>query len=66
VGGDGLAAETARPDQVIDVKVGINFGKTAIKWSGWIAAAVFGGVLARFGDSAYVMARDAIGRMIGM
>lgn len=50
VGADGLAAETALPDQVIDVKVGINYATTALRWSGWIGAAVLGGILARFGE----------------
>jgi hypothetical protein len=50
VGADGLAAETALPDQVIEVKVGINLAQTALRWSGWIAAAVAGGLMARFGE----------------
>ena len=51
VGADGLAAETALPDQVIEVKVGINYARTAMRWGGWIAAALVGGVLARFGET---------------
>ncbi len=50
VGADGLTAETALPDQVIDVKVGVNYAKTAARWAGWMTAAVAGGVLARFGE----------------
>lgn len=52
VGADGLTAETALPDQVIEVKVGINYGQTAKQWGGFVAAAVAGGVLARFGETA--------------
>lgn len=50
VGDDGLTAETALPDQVIDVKVTVNYAKTAARWAGWMTAAVAGGVLARFGE----------------
>lgn len=50
VGTDGLAAETALPDQVIDVSVGINYGRMAKTWGGWAAAAVVGGLLAKFGE----------------
>lgn len=50
VGADGLAAETALPDQVIEVKVRTNYRRTAIQWGGWIAAALIGGILAKFGE----------------
>ncbi len=50
VGADGLAAETALPDQVIEVKIRTNYGRTAAQWGGWIAAAVLGGILAKFGE----------------
>ncbi len=50
VGTDGLTAETALPDQVIEVKVGVNYARTAVRWAGWMTAAVIGGVLARFGE----------------
>lgn len=53
VDGEGLTAETALPDKIIEVRVSINYGETAKRWAGWIAAAVIGGVLARFGDSAF-------------
>lgn len=50
VGADGLAAETALPDQVIEVKVRTNYRRTAMQWGGWIAAALVGGILAKFGE----------------
>lgn len=50
VGTDGLAAETALPDQVFEVRVRTNYGLAAQKWAGWTVAAVAGGLLARFGD----------------
>lgn len=53
VGDDGLTAETALPDQMIDVKVTVNYAKTAARWAGWMTAAVAGGVLARFGEGLF-------------
>ncbi|MEQ1711877.1 MAG: Clp protease N-terminal domain-containing protein, partial [Hyphomicrobium sp.] len=53
VGSDGLAAETALPDQVIDVKVRTNYGKAAATASAWVAAAIAGGLLAKFGEGAF-------------
>ncbi len=54
VGEDGLTAETALPDQMIEVKIGVNYAKTATRLAGWMTAAVAGGVLARFGESMLV------------
>ncbi|MGQ0457309.1 MAG: Clp protease N-terminal domain-containing protein [Hyphomicrobium sp.] len=51
VGADGVAAETALPDQVIDVTVRTNYKRALAKVSGWVAAAIAGGALARFGES---------------
>ena len=39
VGRDGLAAESAPPDRVIEVKVGGNHRQAAARWAGWIAGA---------------------------
>ncbi len=52
VSGDGLAAETALPDQVITVRVRTNYGKLISHWFGWGAAAVIGGLIAKFGEGA--------------
>lgn len=65
VGADGLAAETALPDQVIEVKVGINYSKTALRWSGWVAAAVAGGVLARFGEGVFEPVMAVVSGLVG-
>ena len=51
VGADGMTAETAMPDQVIEVKVKANLKRTILRLLGWIAAAVAGGALARFGET---------------
>lgn len=50
VAGDGLTAETALPDQVINVTVSVNYGRSIRMWGGWILAAVIGGLLAKFGE----------------
>lgn len=49
VGPDGLAAETALPEQVIEIKVSANYGALLTRLAGWTVAAVLGGLLARFG-----------------
>ena len=53
VSADGLAAETALPDQVITVRVRANYGRSAKRWVGWVIAAVAGGLLAKFGEGAF-------------
>ena len=53
VGGDGLMAETALPDQVFEVRVYTNYGRVLSRWTTWIVAALIGGLLARFGEEAY-------------
>ncbi len=53
VGADGVAAETALPDQVFDVVIRMNYVRTAIKLGGWAAAMAAGGVIAAFGEDAY-------------
>lgn len=50
VGADGLTAEAALPEQVIDVKVGVNYGVLARRSAGWILAALAGGALGKFGE----------------
>ena len=51
IGADGMAAETALPDQVVEVKVRTNYKRTFARWAGWILAAVAGGALAKFGET---------------
>ncbi len=65
VGGDGVAAETALPDQVIDVKVKTNYGRAAMTAGTWAAAAVVGGLLAKFGEGAFAVAYLAAKKAIG-
>lgn len=49
IGADGVAAETALPDQIVEIKVRRNLARTFGRVSGWAVAAVVGGVLASFG-----------------
>ncbi len=53
VGADGVAAETALPDQVITVKVRTNYALAARKAGGWVAAMAVGGMLGNFGGDIY-------------
>ena len=66
VGTDGLAAETALPDQLFEIRVGINYGQSAKRLSGWLVAAIIGGVLARFGETAFDAAKGLISKMSGL
>ena len=50
---DGVAAETALPDQVITVRVRTNYGKSFARGTGWIVAALIGGFVAKFGEGAF-------------
>lgn len=65
IGADGMTAETALPDQVVDVKVSINYARTAARWAGWIAAAAVGGLFAKFGETGWVIAQLLIARHLG-
>lgn len=61
VGTDGLTAETALPDQIIDVSVGINYARTLAKWATWAAAAIAGGLLSHFGDTIFEFGKTLLG-----
>ena len=65
VGADGLAAETAFPDQVIDVKVKSNLKRAALRWGGWIAAAVLGGLLSKVGEGTFEAGAAMVKKIIG-
>jgi len=53
LGPDGLAAETALPDQIIEIKVSTNYAVVAKRTAGWAVAAVLGGLLAQFGGQMF-------------
>ena len=57
---DGTAADTALPDQIIDVRVATNYGRTSLRLAGWGIAAVAGGMFAKFGGALYDPAIAAV------
>jgi neural Wiskott-Aldrich syndrome protein len=61
VGADGLAAERALPDQVIEVAVSVNYVRLLTTWGGWVAAAIAGGLLAKFGEGAWALGMSLLG-----
>jgi hypothetical protein len=64
IGQDGVAAETALPDQVIEVKVRRNLARTFARVFGWTIAAIIGGALSTFGESGMAAVKAIIGRLI--
>lgn len=65
VGADGLAAETAFPDQVVEVKVKTNYARAAKRGLGWLVAAVAGGAVAKFGEGAFTAGAELVSKLIG-
>jgi len=61
---DGLAAETALPDQVITVRVRTNYAKSASHLVGWGVAALIGGLLARFGEGAFDAGMQIVSKLM--
>ncbi len=53
---EGLAAETALPDQRIEVKVRTNYGLAIRRVLGWIVLVVLGGIVGKFGESLWSLA----------
>ncbi len=51
IGSDGVAAETALPDQIVEVKVRSNIGRAVARIIGWVIAAAIGGALVTFGQT---------------
>ncbi len=64
VSADGLAAETALPDQVITVRVRTNYAKSASRWAGWAVAALVGGLMARFGEGAFDAGLQVVAKLM--
>jgi hypothetical protein len=64
VGVDGVAAETALPDQVVEVKVRRNLKRTFARLLGWTIAAVAGGALSTFGQTGLEIAKIYAQRFI--
>lgn len=64
IGNDGMAAETALPDQIVDVKVRTNYKKTFVRWTGWTIAAIAGGALAKFGEGGLSVASTIVEKLL--
>jgi neural Wiskott-Aldrich syndrome protein len=65
VGRDGLAVESTPPDRVIEVKVGGNYRRAAVRWVGWIAALAAGAGLGIYWEQIWAIAVLAIGMALG-
>jgi hypothetical protein len=64
VGADGMAAETALPDQVVEVKVRRNLKRTFARVLGWTVAAIVGGALATFGATGMAVVKIFVLRLV--
>jgi neural Wiskott-Aldrich syndrome protein len=64
IGADGMAAETALPDQVVEVKVRTNYKRTLVRLLGWTIAAVAGGAVAKFGENGLDIAQGLMQKFI--
>lgn len=61
VDAQGTSAETALPDQIVDVRVTANVARTALHVAGWAAATVVGGAVTRFGGDITDWLQDWLG-----
>lgn len=64
IGADGVAAETALPDQLVEVKVRANIARAFARLTGWTVAAVLGGALATFGEAGMGTATSLIRKFL--
>ena len=64
IGSDGATAETALPDQTIEVTVRANRLRAVMRWSGWIMAAIVGGVLGKLGEAQWQAGIAALRRLM--
>jgi len=64
VGADGLVAETALPEQTIDIRVRVNFARSLKRAAGWALAAAVGGIIGVWGEMAFQFGLSGASRMI--
>ncbi|HVZ05624.1 Clp protease N-terminal domain-containing protein [Hyphomicrobium sp.] len=64
IGTDGVAAETALPDQVIEVKVKRNLKRTFARIFSWTVAAIVGGALSTFGEGGVAAVKTILQRLV--
>lgn len=65
VGQDGLAAEAATPDRVIEVTVSGGRLRRAVRWVGLVAALGVGALVGRFSGELWTMGVAMIKRLLG-
>ena len=65
-GRDGSAATTSPPERVIEVRVGANHLRRALRMTGWIAAGLIGAALARFGPEYWPLASAVLRKTLGL
>ena len=53
IASDGLTADTAMPDQVFDVAVKPNYGRSLLRVAGWIGLMIAGALLSKFGQNGF-------------
>ena len=56
VGRDGVAAELAPPDRIIEVRIGSNWGQAIRRWVGWSLAVLAGAAIGHFGEQIWTLA----------
>jgi hypothetical protein len=56
VGRDGVAAESAPPDRIIEVRIGPNWGQAMRRWAGWSLAVLAGAAIGHFGEQIWTLA----------
>lgn len=64
VGSEGVAAETALPDQVVEVKVRRNLKRMFARIFGWSVAAILGGALSTFGEGGMTAVKALLQRLV--
>ena len=64
IGADGVAAETALPDQIVEVKVRRNIKRALVSFLGWTVAAVIGGALSTFGQTGIEVVKTVVLKLI--
>jgi hypothetical protein len=64
VGHDGIAAETAPPDRVIEVVVTGGRLRRLARWTGLLAALVLGAIIGRFGSELWALGAAIIRRIM--
>jgi hypothetical protein len=64
VGQDGLAAESAPPDRLIDVRVASNGMRRLGRWLAWLLALAIGVALGKFSDQIWEAGTALLGKML--